>query len=192
MWHYSGRPLSVYASIDFAFSLRARADHTALVVVGVDSDGNYYVLDIDRFKTNKISEYFNAIFKAHTTWGFKKIRAEVNVAQEAIVTELQSRIKQEGLSFSIDKFRPSRSLGSKEERMEAVLKPRYENLAIWHYHGGLCQELEDEVRQDRPPHDDIKDALANAIDIAVIPRARKPASKERKVIYNTRWGGVQA
>ena len=56
----------------------------------------------------------------------------------------------------------------------------------------MCKELEDEVRQERPPHDDIKDALANAIEIAIIPRAKKPISKERKVIYNTRWGGVQA
>lgn len=191
-WHYSGKPLSIFASIDFAFSLRARADYTALVVVGVDSDGNYYVLDIDRFKTNKISEYFSSIFKAHTHWGFKKIRAEVNVAQEAIVTELQTRIRFEGLSFSIDRFRPNRSLGSKEERMESILKPRYENLAIWHYRGGLCQELEDEVRQERPAHDDIKDALANAVDIAVIPRAKKSKEDRQKVVYNTRWGGVQA
>jgi len=76
--------------------------------------------------------------------------------------------------------------------MESILKPRYENLAIWHYRGGLCQELEDEVRQERPAHDDIKDALANAVDIAVIPRAKKSKEDRQKVVYNTRWGGVQA
>ncbi len=48
--------LNVYAAIDFAFSLRKKADYTALVVIGVDHQGNFYILDIDRFKTDRIIE----------------------------------------------------------------------------------------------------------------------------------------
>jgi hypothetical protein len=188
-WEYNGKVLSVFAAVDFAFSLRAKADFSAVVVIGVDAGGNFYVLAIDRFKTNLISEYYKHIMELHSEWNFRKLRAEVTVAQEAIVESLQEQIKQNGLALSIDKWRPTRQHGAKFERIEAVLNPRYENLSIYHYKGGLIQELEDELRQERPPHDDIKDALTNAIDIAVIPRHRKERNKDN-VVYNTRFGGV--
>jgi hypothetical protein len=190
-WHFKGKRLNVYAAIDFAFSLRNTADYTALVTIGVDELGNYYLLDIDRFRTNKISDYFKAIMDGAEHWGYRKLRAEVTVAQEAIVEELKERIKEAGLAISVDKYRPDRSSGTKEERIEAILKPRYENMAVWHYRGGLCQQLEDELRQQRPAHDDIKDALAQAIDLAVIPRAASKRDKKiAPITTHPRFGGV--
>ena len=53
-WYYKGKKLNVFAAIDFAFSLRKLADYTAIVIVGIDSSNNYYVLDVDRFKTNSM------------------------------------------------------------------------------------------------------------------------------------------
>jgi predicted phage terminase large subunit-like protein len=191
-WTYNRAPLNIFAAIDFAFSLSAKADYTALVVIGVDADGNIYILDIDRFRSNKISDYYKSIFDAHAKWGFRKLRAEVTIAQDAIVEELKNRLKQNGLALSIDRYRPNRHQGNKEERMHAVLAPRYENMAVWHYESGLMMELEDELRQQRPRHDDIKDALANAIDISVPPRQRKNQRERNKVVYNARFGGVSA
>jgi hypothetical protein len=189
-WYYMGKELRIFAAIDFAFSVKKRADYTALVIVGVDSDGLYYVLGIERFKSNRISDYYKKIFDAHTHWGFRKIRAEVNVAQDAIVEELALRVRESGLSLSIDRFRPTRAHGKKEERIEAILKPRYENMAVLHYRGGLCQELEDELVQERPAHDDIKDALASAIDVAVIPRNKRKNSNVTELRPAGRFGGV--
>lgn len=189
-WCFRQTPLKVYAAIDFAFSLNAKADFTALVVIGIDPDGNIYILDIDRFKTNKISEYYERIFKAQIEWGFRKLRAEVTVAQEAIVEDLKDRIRREGLALSIDGYRPLRYEGSKEERIAATLNPRYENRSIWHYNSGIIQELEDELRQARPRHDDIKDALASAVAIAVPPARLRGKKRERKVVTHPRFGGV--
>jgi len=189
-WTYKGKPLNVYAAIDFAFSLSAKADFSALVVIGVDPEGNYYVLMVDRFKTNKILEYYQKIMEAHTEWGFRKLRAEVTVAQDAIVESLADTIRANGLVLSIDKFRPTRFMGVKEERMMAILQPRYENHSMWHYKGGLIDELEYELKSDRPAHDDIKDALANAVDLAVIPKHKKVRQAEANVVYSSRFGGV--
>ena len=189
-WYYKEKQLRVFAAIDFAFSLRSRADYTCLVTIGVDEDGMYYVLGIERFKTNKITDYFSAILEAHTHWGFRKIRAEVTVAQDAIVEELTVRIRENGISLSVDRYRPTRTQGTKEERIEAILKPRYENLSILHYRGGNCQELEEELKQERPAHDDIKDALASAIDMAVIPRKARNTQKVVQLQTHSRFGGV--
>lgn len=191
-WTYKGERLNVFAAIDFAFSLAKKADYTAIVVVGVDSHHNYYILDIVRFKTSEISEYFENILKLYDKWGFRKMRAEVTVAQEAIVKSLKSNyIKPNGLVLSIDEYRPSRHEGNKNERMIATLQPRYENGQMWHYKGGNCQILEEELVMANPPHDDVKDALTAAVDVAVAPSARGWAtSRNNKVISHPRFGGV--
>lgn len=169
-WTYQGKRLNVFAAVDFAFSLKKRADYTAIVVVGVDSAMNYFVLDIDRFKADKISEYFQRILALHQKWDFRKLRAEVTAAQQVIVTDLkQNYIRNHGLALSIEDYRPTRHQGSKEERMDAVLQPRYANRQIWHYQGGHCQTLEEELVLTNPPHDDIKDCLASCIDSCVAP-----------------------
>lgn len=191
-WYIKDRRLSIYAAIDFAFSLSKKADSTSLVVVGVDYLGNFYVLEVDRFKTIKIVDYFNHIVKAQQKWGFRKLRAEINVAQATIVEELKSSyLKPNGIPLSIDEFRPNRHQGDKEERIAAVLEPKYDNLQMWHYKGGNCQLLEEELVMAHPPHDDIKDSLANAVNIAIIPKQRfQDNSTTSNILTHPRFGGV--
>jgi len=190
VWRFQDKVLNVFAAIDFAFSLTDKADFTALVTIGVSATGDIYVLDIERFKTNLISVYYNKIFEAYMKWGFRKIRAEVTVAQDVIVEDLKQQIRRGGIALSIDRFRPDRYSGSKEERMRAALNPRYENNSVWHYQSGITSELEDELRQQHPRHDDIKDALANAVAISRPPLHGMNTRKKSNVIYHPSFGGV--
>jgi hypothetical protein len=113
------------------------------------------------------------------------------VAQDTIVEELKhSYIRRNGLPLSIDKFRPTRHEGTKEERIHAELAPRYENLQMWHFQGGHNMELEDELRMGNPKHDDIKDALASAVAIALPARADSANKRHSNVVYHPRFGGV--
>lgn len=190
-WFYKESKLNIFAAVDFAFSMSKKADYTALVVVGVDSQNNIYVLDIDRFRTDRISEYFKHILELSTKWSFRKMRAEVTVAQQAIVVQLKELIKQHGLSISIDEYRPNRHQGNKEERIAATLEPRYDNLQIWHYRGGNIQVLEEELMSRHPPHDDIKDALAAAIDIAIKPSKSINRTIKNNIVWaNNRFRGA--
>ena len=189
--------MNVFASIDFAFSMRKEADSTSIVVVGVDGNSNYYILDIDRFKTPLISEYFRHILSLHQKWDFRKIRAEVTVAQEAIVKSIkEDYIRPHGLSLSVEEYRPTRALGNKEERINAILQPKYNNKQIWHYHGGFCQILEEELTMQNPAHDDVKDALASAIDICIPPSGSSMLSwslgsqEKRNSMSHNRFGGL--
>jgi hypothetical protein len=140
-----------------------------------------------------MSVYYDHILSAFSKWGFRKIRAEVSVAQKVIVDSLRTDyIKRNGIPLSIDEYRPTRAEGAKEERINAILEPRYSNMNIWHYKGGNCQSLEEELIMARPPHDDIKDALANAISIAKAP-IRTYMMEQKKVTnikYHPRFGGV--
>jgi hypothetical protein len=192
-WYFKGNNLNVFASVDFAYSLGKRSDHTAIVVIGVDGSQNYYLLEIDRFKTDKPSVYFDHILKLFQKWGFRKIRAEVSVAQKVIVNDLKDNyIRPYGLSLSVDEYRPTRWVGSKEERILAVLEPRYANHQIWHYMGGNCQVLEEELIFTNPAHDDCKDALASCIDFAVAPVNTYKIKKDLNngFQFHGKFGGV--
>lgn len=196
-WFFKNRLLNIFAAVDFAYSVRQEADSSCVVVIGIDTEHNIYVLDIERFKTKKISEYFDKILRLHTKWGFRKLRAETTAAQDVIVEDLKNNyIKPNGLVLSIDGVRPTKK---KEERIEAVLQHRYANGAMWHYRGGNCELLEEELTQQRPPHDDVKDALASAVEIATPPSfmnmAHFTSSGERKKSIseeysNKRFGGI--
>ena len=188
--YYKDNRLNVFAAVDFAFSLGKRSDYTAIVVVGIDADNNIYVLDIDRFRTDRISEYFEHILHLSNKWSFRKLRAETTVAQMAIVRQLKELIKQHGLTISIDEFRPNKSQGNKQERISSVLEPRYDNLSIWHYRGGNTQILEEELSSRNPPHDDVIDALASVVDMAVKPARAVRKQKDNVVQFNKRFGGV--
>lgn len=188
-WHFKHKRLKVYAAVDFAFSTAAKADFTAIVVIGIDADGMIYVLDIDRYKATNVETHFEHVLKAHQKWDFTKLRAEVNAGSSVIVQDLKSRIAKEGSTLSIDTVFRTRHEGTKEERVAAVLEPRYENQVIWHQKGGYTTMLEEEIVQPRPAHDDMKDALASAIEIAKPPRKETQQVKSN-VVFHSRFGGV--
>ena len=189
-WFYKDNKLNVFAAVDFAFSLSKKADYKAIVVIGIDADNNVYVVDIDRFKTDRIAEYFEHIMQLSGKWSFRKLRAEVTVAQMAIVKQLKELIKQHGLAISIDEYRPNKNQGNKQERIASILEPRYDNLSMWHYRGGNIQTLEEELSTRNPPHDDIIDALASVVDMAVKPSRAIRRKTDNVVQFNSRFGGV--
>lgn len=192
-WTFKGARLNIVASMDLSYSISKKADFSTVVVLGIDADRNYYVLDIDRFKTDSIRDYYTHLLDAHTRWNFHKIVIETVAAQQAIVKELrESYLKPNGIMLSIVEVKPTRHGGSKEDRMMAILEPVYSNMAVWHYRGGNCQVLEDELVALFPPHDDIKDALSNAIENISAPSNMKSRDVERRsnVVYHPKFGGV--
>ena len=189
-WNYSGRPLNVFAAIDFAYSLSSKADYTAIVVIGVDHEGNIYLLDMERKRTKKTADYFDLVYRAHMKWGFHRISAEVTAAQEVIVERITDDIKKEGLRLSIDHYRPTRTMGTKEERIANTLVPYYENYAMWHPESGYTEILESELKMENPPHDDLKDALHNAVRIMRVPPKQENRKRRSNVVTHSRFGGV--
>lgn len=195
LWTFKGNRLNVVAAVDFAYSLSKKADSTCICVVGVDGFNNFYILDIDRFKTAQPSEYFDRILKMFEKWHFRQIRAEVSVAQQVLVNDLKENyIRPRGMGLSVDEFRPTVRQGSKEERILSILEPKYANKQIYHYTGGHIQTLEEELTFANPAHDDVKDALASAIDFAAgkapINAYNRPRENRQVYHFHSKWGGV--
>lgn len=195
IWYIKHRRLNVFAAMDFAYSMNKGSDYTAIVVVGVDSDKNYYVLDIDRFQTKSIKVYFDHLLALHQKWDFRKMRAEVTAAQVTIVEQLKSEyIRKYGLALAIDEYRPSSNEGNKRERINAILSPRYESNSMFHFYGGNCEILEEELSMEFPAHDDVKDALAAAVDFASLyapsTRTNGRVFNQNRIASHHRFGGV--
>jgi phage terminase large subunit-like protein len=190
-WYVRGKKVAIACAMDFAFSTGKKSDYTALAVIGLDTDGNYYVLDLDRFKTERIDEMFEHLRILYSKWEFRKIRMEMTAAQATVARELKdSYIKPYGLALAIDEYYPTKRDGDKEERIAAILAPRYANLQMWHYRGGHSQSLEDELIQRFPVHDDLSDALCNAVAIVTPPTRRKESSNVLIFQPHARFGGI--
>ncbi|CAB4212275.1 Terminase RNaseH-like domain containing protein, partial [uncultured Caudovirales phage] len=186
-WYLGDKLLNVYSAIDFAYSMKSTADYTVIMTVAVDSEGYIYILDIDRFRTNKISEMYTRIERCYRKWQFKRLRAEVTAAQSLVVQQLKDYMRSVNLPIIIEDNRPTRN---KEERMRAALEPRYTNNQIWHYKGGNCQTLEEELVVEHPEHDDLKDSLAAVVEIVKPPAKARTSKTEHNVVYSSRFGGV--
>jgi len=190
-WLVNGKRVNIIASMDFAYSMSKRADYSAIAVVGLDEDGKYYVLDLDRFKTDEIPVYFERLMKLYNKWEFNKVRMEVVAAQQAIVRQLKDNfIIRHGIPLAVDEFRPTRADGPKEERMAATLLPLFHNNVMHLYKGGHCQTLEEEIISARPAHDDLADAVTAAVDALKPPLKSRKKSTTSNVIFNTRFGGI--
>lgn len=189
-WYFGDKLLHVYAAMDFAYTVNHSSDYTVIAVVGVDEDNNYYVLDIDRFKTNKISVMYDRAETVFRKWRFKKLRCEVVAAQRLIVTQFKDYMRSQNIVFTVEEYNPPRNM-SKTERIAAILEPRYNNNQIWHYKGGNCQILEEELIMNNPEHDDVKDALASCVEICKSPLSSRTWGKKSNVVaFNSKFGGV--
>lgn len=191
-WHFKGKRLLIFAAMDVAWTVGNTSDYTAIAVIGIDSDGFIYVLDLDRFQTSDFLEYYNAIRRLHSKWGFRKLRIETNAGGKFVEQEVKKFIRQNGDNLIVEgKNKVSHDM-KKAERIATTLEPRYNNGDVWHSRGGLTSALEEEIMLERPKHDDLKDALCCAVEISVVPAAR--TNVETNVVpirYNSRFGGVR-
>lgn len=188
-WMIGQKVLNVFAAMDFAFTIGKRSDYSAIVVIGVDADWNIYVLEVCRFKTNRISVMFDQAMRQQTKWHFRKLRVETTAGQEPIVNEFRQYMRQSGIFFALDEHKPSRHEGTKQERINNIVQPRYDAQTVWHYRGGNCSVLEDELMLANPQHEDCKDSLASAIETACPPSSHG-WSRKSNIIFHPRFGGV--
>lgn len=186
-WYFGEKKLNVYAAIDFAATITKKADYTAIVVIGLDTDKLVYVLDISRFRTEKISVMADELDKLYSKWRWYKLKAEANAQQNLVIEQIKQYNRERGTYYTIHK-EPSR--GDKDIRIMATLEPRYADGLILHYRGGGCEVLEQELQASKPPHDDVSDALASVMDIAIAPTKHNINKHVVNIDSHPRFGGI--
>lgn len=127
----SGRALVGYASIDAAESLRDGADSTASVVVLVDADGNWYLVDV-RDDHRNVTDLVSLPFELWEKWknhGLVKIGMEKKAFNDQMkpLLDEQKRLRQK---FPVvEELKPMGR--SKEGRILGALQGRFELGRVW-------------------------------------------------------------
>jgi hypothetical protein len=73
--HNEGEGMNRYILVDAASEKKKDSDYTAMVVIGLGADGNYYVLDMIRDRL-RLTERAEAIFVLHRRWKPKAVGYE--------------------------------------------------------------------------------------------------------------------
>jgi len=195
-WHYRGNRLIIVAAMDTAQTDASakhakQADFTAIAVVGMDSEGFIYILDLVQFKTDKRSEYYKEVKALWRYWGFKRIFVESTAGGKFVAKGLQDSVREDGGNLIVEGKAAPNNI-SKTERHESVLIPRYTSGTIMHKRGGLTKELEDQVILARPRNDDLEDAVTIAVENCTPPMRRRHSSSSSRanvIPAHTRFGG---
>ena len=164
------RELNVYTTVDLAVSQKANADYSAIVTVGVNADGHWFVLDVEYGRYDP-STTMDAIFSAVEKWRPLSVGIEIVAYQAALQHFLEKEMPKRGIFFRIT---PLRAEKKKELRIDAI-QPRFAVGTVWFKAGAVwLPELENELLAY--PHgarDDVIDALAYVEQFSTEPYAMR-------------------
>lgn len=170
--HYDVPPplneMNIYTAVDLAISEKSNADYSAIVTVGVNSAGHWFVLDVEYGRYDP-STTMDAVFNAVQKWCPLTVGIEAVAYQSALVHFLEKEMPQRGIFFRIT---PLKAEKKKELRIEAV-QPRFAVGTVWFKSGAVwLPEIESELlAYPHGVHDDVIDALAYIGQMASIPYA---------------------
>lgn len=161
---------NTFAFIDPAISLEDHACYTALVVVDVDANNDWYVKVARRLRITA-TETISLIFKMHELYKCNVIGVESVAYQMALMHFLDQEMKRRQTFVPVHPIHPGTDR-SKPTRIRALV-PRFEWGRIFLKKG--LYELEDEyLKFPRGTYVDILDALSSIEEIAY------PAEKQKE------------
>lgn len=182
--------LNKYLLVDAASSKKKGSDYTAMWVVGLGMDGNYYALDIVRDRLN-LKERGDWVFKLHRKWKPLQVRYEKYGAM-ADIEHMQSRMEQETYRFQITEVG---GVTSKVDRIRRLLPifeqkrfylPKSLHITTWEKTTvDLVNAFIEEEFAAFPVglHDDMLDSLARIAepDLQLVWPKEKQAAKHESV-----------
>lgn len=171
------KAMNRYLLVDAASSKKKTSDYTVMMVIGLNADGNYYVLDMVRDRLN-LTERAARVFELHRKWSPRQVRYE-RYGMMADIEHLKSRMEDENYRFPIEEVAGK---SSKQDRIRRLI-PLFEqgkiylpkSLHVTDYQRipqDLVHQFIEEEYMAFPVglHDDMMDCLARIAepDVAVV------------------------
>lgn len=169
-----------YILVDPASEKKKHSDYTAMFVVGLNLDQNYYVLDMVRDRMN-LTERANTLFRLHRKWKPRGVGYE-KYGKDSDIEHIEHEMKSKNYRFSIT---PLGGTMRKEDRIRRLV-PVCEQGRLWlpeslfatDYKGQENDLVKDFVEQEVAGfpvavHDDMLDCLSRIMDddmYAVFPQ----------------------
>lgn len=174
---------------DPAISDKKKADDAVIVVAGMASRGEIYVLDVWGKRGATPREIIDEFFRLHKQHKCRYAGVEGNQYQAALVHIMREEMFRKKHYFEVEKVINHRD---KATRVEGILQARYASRYI--RHARVFQKLETQLLDWNPPggHDDYPDALAGCV-VLLDPTAGQagehdPAEDEYEPLVGTSGG----
>ena len=153
----SRRDMNIYTTVDLAISQKVNADYSAIVTVGVNSSGHWFVLDVEYGRYDPTTT-MDAIFSAVQKWNPLTVGIENVAYQSALQHFLEREMPKRGTFFRIT---PLKAEKKKELRID-TLQPRFAVGTVWfRRNASWLDKIESELlAYPHGAHDDVIDALA--------------------------------
>ncbi len=166
-----GKTLTKVMTIDPAISLEKEADYTAIIVCGIDTFGNIFVLDMFRDRVSP-SQLIAKIFDLNEMWHPNSIGVETVSYQKALSYSLKEEMQKRRKYLPIHELKPQER--AKDMRIRG-LQPQYAAKKIYHRAGHpITQYLEAELTAfPRGIHDDLVDSFSYALDLLFPPKINR-------------------
>ena len=180
-------PINVYIGVDMAHTAVKTSDYSVIFVLGIDSEGNRYVLDYyrERIPTFDLSEKVLQYAKLYAP--IRRVVVETVGAQEMVRDMLHrmSRAQRFSLPGVTKGIKPPHGL-KKEDRIEGSLASLVNTKRV--YIKKTQTELVDELWEfPRGRHDDILDGFYYANYFAKSPKSSKFKKSQDKPKDNESW-----
>ena len=158
--------MNVYTTVDLAISQKVNADYSAIVTIGVNSAGHWFVLDVEYGRYDPTTT-IDAIFSAVRKWRPLSVGIETVAYQVALQHFLEKEMPRRGIFFRIT---PLKAEKKKEIRIDAI-QPRFAVGTVWFKrNAGWLEKIESELLSyPHGAHDDVIDALAYMEQLATSP-----------------------
>ena len=166
-----GRGMNTYILVDPANEKRKLNDWTAVWVIGLGADGNYYVLDMYRDRLN-LTQRTDLLFKLHRKWRPYTVVYE-KYGMQADIQHFEDRMQRENYRFDVQ------AVGGQMKKTDRIrrLLPLFETNRFYLPHSmyrtnyeGHTSDLVDVFIQEEykafpvSVHDDMLDALSRIAD----------------------------
>ena len=175
--YYDDAPdgLIYFLSVDPAISLKARSDYSALVVVGVDYDSNWYILEAVEEKVEP-SDLIRLIFELNKKYPLQCLAMENFALEKVLRINLFAEMEKRNEYIAV-KTLATNTRVSKEARIRA-LQPIFEQKKI-HIKKSMRSLYRQIITFPHVKNDDLIDALKSMLQV-VYPSDMRPIFKEEK------------
>ena len=176
------KQLNMFCTIDRAYSLEKVADHTGIVVVGVDSDNNWYVIHAERYKGTE-KDIIDKMFDLHSFYNIQKFGVEQKAFKYTLNVALTDEMRRRGQFMVIEELKDGGT--NKNARIEGLV-PRFLSGSMF-FRKDQVHLIDELTKFPMSKYDDLSDALAYQLNITIAKNKRRTVKQQFKhrTIYGT-------